>query len=232
MLFRLATASARWTLLAVALWLAAPAARAQVAPPTYKGGLTLTKPPAPWRFDLVGGRQFFGRLDLIQGRLRIPGSFNWSASLSYGWRSDNRFTVTYVNQPSELRLNSYGPFEGLVGDRRLTDLTVHYILAGSIQEFPTDGPVQPFVGGQLGLVVFDPRSARFGSETRMAASLTGGFRGNLTGPLGWKVQTMLLMPILWTEGGLFCGPGGCSIGLAGGSAILQMNANAGLTVSF
>jgi hypothetical protein len=206
--------------------------QAQVVPPTYKGGLTLTKPVAPWRLDIMGGHQFWGGLDIVQGRLRIRESFNWSGSLSYGWRSNNRFTVTYINQPTELRLNSYNPFEGVVGDRRLTDLNVHYILAGSIQEFSTHSSVKPFAGVQAGLVIFDPSSPRYGTETRFAVSATGGACGTIAGPLGWKVQAMLLVPILWTEGGLFCGPGGCSIGLSAGSAIGQVQTNAGLTVSF
>ncbi len=180
----------------------------------------------------MGGHQFWGGLDIIQGRLRIRDSFNWGGSLSYGWRSNNRFTITYVNQATELRLNSRNPFEGIVGDRKLTDLTVHYILLGSIQEFETGSPVRPFAGGQAGIVIADPLNPRYGTETRFAVGLTGGVRGPISGPLGWKIQASLLMPILWAEGGLFCGPGGCSIGVGGGSAIAQVHTNAGVTLSF
>lgn len=232
MTFRAATDSILRLSGLVSLWLMVLTVQAQPVPPTYKGGLTLTRPVAPWRLDILGGHQFWGGLDIIQGRLRIRESFNWSGSLSYGWRTNNRFTVTYVNQPTELRLNSYGPFDGFAGDRKLTDLTVHYLLMGSIQEFSTGGPIRPFAGVQAGMVVFDPSSPRFGTETRFAVGVTGGACGTIAGPLGWKVQAMLLIPILWTEGGLFCGPGGCSIGLASGSAIGQVHTNAGLTVSF
>lgn len=221
-------------LLFIGLWQMAPDLLAQTVPPTYKGGLTLTEPAkiSPWRLDLMGGYQFFGSLRLVEGRLRIRDSFNWGGSLSYGWRSNNRFTITYINQPTELWLDSYGPVGGFVGNRRLTDLNAHYVLLGSIQEFPTDGPVQPYAGAQAGLVVFDPINSRYGSETRFAFSLTGGARGKFAGPLGWKLQASLLLPVLWTEGGLFCEPGGCSIGLASGRAIVQMNTNAGITISF
>lgn len=232
MTFFFASQSVRRLWLLLIVWLGALTVQAQMVPPTYKGGLTMTKPARPWRLDVMGGRQFFGRLDLIQGRLRIPGSAVWGGSLSYGWRNNNRFTITYLNQPTELRLNPNNPFEGTLGDRRLTDLTVHYLLLGTLYEFETASPVQPYAGVQAGMAVFDPISPRFGSETRLAVGVTGGLRGSLSGPLGWKVQTMFLMPILWTESALFCGPGGCSIGIAGGAAIVQMNATAGLTVSF
>lgn len=232
MTFRPPTGFDYWLLLLVGLLSTTLTVLAQPVPPTYKGGLTLTKPTSPWRLDVMGGHQFWGRLDIIQGRLRIPGSVNWSGSLSYGWRSSNRFTVTYVNQPTELRLNSAGPFDGIVGDRRLTDLTVHYLLLGNLYEFSTAGPLQPFAGVQAGMVVFDPKNTRFGNETKFAFGVSGGVRGRISGPLGWKAQAMLLMPILWTEGGVFCGPGGCSFGLAGGLAVVQMHTNAGVTVSF
>jgi hypothetical protein len=220
-----------WLLLLVLLPSALPA-RAQGVPPTYKGGLTLTEPAKAWRLDLIGGHQFGGRLELIEGRLRLREGFVWGGAVSYGLRNNTRFTVTYLNQLTELRLNASRPFDGFAGDRRLADLTVHYILLGSLREFTTSGSLRPYAGGQAGLVVFDPRSARFGSETRLAVGLTGGVRGALAGPVGWKAQTMLLLPLLWTEGGLFCGPGGCNLGLASGTAIVQMNLTAGLTYSF
>lgn len=234
---RLAIQLARWLFLPLLILLGqiTQTVQAQAVPPTYKGGLTMTRPVSPvrpWRLDVMGGRQFFGRLDIIQGRLRIPGSAVWGGSLSYGWRNNNRFTITYLNQPTELRLNPNNPFEGTLGDRRLTDLTVHYLLLGTLHEFQTASPVQPFAGVQAGMVIFDPVSSRYGSETKLAFGVTGGLRGPISGPLGWKAQAMFLMPILWTEGALFCGPGGCSIGIAGGSAIVQMNTNAGLTLSF
>jgi len=206
--------------------------QAQTESLTQRGDLTPTKSASAWRLDVSGGYQFFGGLRLIQGKLRIEDSFSWSAALSYLWRSNNRIILTYINQPTELWLNAYGSFEGKVGNRRLSNLTVHYILLGSLQEFSVAGPIRPFAGAQLGIATADPKSSRWGTETRWAVSVTGGVRGMITSLLGWKVQATLLVPILWTEGGLFCGPGGCSIGLAGGSAILQMHTHAGLTFSF
>ncbi|AQG81985.1 hypothetical protein [Spirosoma montaniterrae] len=206
--------------------------QAQTVPPTYKGGLTFTKPAPTWRLDVTGGYQFFGSLRLNEGRLRLLDSFNWSGSLSYRWRETDRFMITYINQPTELWLQPYGNFNGTQGDRRLTDVNIHYVLAGNVREFAIDGPVHPFAGVQAGLVVFDPVSRQFNNETRFAMGVTGGAVGSLGGPLGWKIEASLLMPILWVGGGVFCGPGGCNLGLSGGSAILQMHTNAGLTLSF
>jgi hypothetical protein len=219
---------AAWLL--AGLSLAVAPAQAQPVPPTYKGGLVLTKPAAPWRLDVTGGYQFFGALRLNEGRLRLSDSFNWSGSLSYRWRDTDRFVVTYIHQPTELRLRPNGT--GLGGDRRLTDVRVHYVLAGNLREFATAGSVRPFAGGQAGLVVFAPVSPQYGNETRFAVGLTGGATGPLAGPVGWKAEASLLMPILWVGGGVFCGPGGCSLGLSGGSALVQLHTNAGLTLSF
>ncbi|MBO0936387.1 hypothetical protein J2I47_07485 [Fibrella sp. HMF5335] len=101
-----------------------------------------------------------------------------------------------------------------------------------MQEFSIPGPVQPFAGGQAGIVIFDPQNPRFRDETKFAVSLTGGVRGAIAGPIGWKAQATLLMPILWVGGGLFCSTGGCNIGITSRTVIPQLNANAGLTVSF
>ena len=220
----------RWLGALVGFGLTVVTAQAQPVPPTYKGGLVLTKPTSPWRLDATVGYQFLGSLRLNEGRLRIEDGINWSGSLSYRWRDTDRFTLTYINQPSTLWLRPYG--SGIRSDRRLTDLRVHYILAGNLREFTTAGSVRPFAGGQVGMVVFSPESRQYGNETRFAVGLTGGATGPLAGPLGWKVQASMLMPILWVGGGVFCGPGGCSLGLSGGSAIVQLHTNAGLTVSF
>lgn len=230
--FRLAINSVRWLPLPISLWLIALTVQAQPVPPTYKGGLTLTKPVVPWRLDATGGYHFFGGLRLNEGRLRLLDSFNWSGSLSYRWRGTDRFMVTYINQPTELWLRPYSIYRGTRGDRRLTDVTVHYVLAGNMREFATAGSVRPFAGVQAGLVVFAPVSRQFASETRFAFAFTGGATGKFAGPLGWKVDASLLMPILWVGGGVFCEPGGCSLGLSGGSAVVQLHTNAGVTVSF
>jgi len=217
-------------LLLAGLGLTSTTAYAQPVPPTYKGGLVLTKPTSPWRIDLTGGYQFLGSLRLNEGRLRIEDGFNWSGSLSYRWRETDRFTVTYIQQASTLWLRPRGA--GIGGDRRLTDLRVHYVLAGNLREFTTAGSVRPFAGGQVGMVVFAPESRQYGNETRFAVGFTGGATGPLAGPLGWKAEASLLMPLLWTGGGVFCGPGGCSLGLSGGTAVVQLHTNAGLTVRF
>lgn len=217
-------------LLVAGLGLTWQIAQAQPVPPTYKGGLVLTKPASPWRIDLTGGYQFLGSLRLNEGRLRLEDGFNWSGSVSYRWRDTDRFTVTYIQQASTLRLRPRGV--GVGGDRRLTDLRVHYLLAGNLREFATAGSVRPFAGGQLGMVIFAPESRQYGNETRFAVGFTGGATGPLAGPLGWKAEASLLMPLLWAGGGMFCGPGGCNLGLSGGTAVVQLHTNAGLTVRF
>lgn len=63
---------------------------------------------------------------------------------------------------------------------------MQYILLGSLQEFSLPGPVQPFAGGQAGVVMFDPQDPGFRNETRFAVSLTGCVRGPIAGPLGWR----------------------------------------------
>ena len=214
----------------IGLCLMAVAGAAQPVPPTYKGGLVLTKPASPWRLDATGGYQFLGALRLNEGRLRLEDGFNWSGSLSYRWRDTDRFMVTYIYQASTLWLRPYGT--GIRGDRRLTDIQVHYLLAGNMREFATAGSVRPFAGAQAGMVVFAPQSRQYGNETRFAVGLTGGATGPLAGPLGWKVEASMLMPILWVGGGVFCGPGGCNLGLSGGSALVQLRTNAGLTIGF
>ncbi len=83
-----------------------------------------------------------------------------------------------------------------------------------------------------GLVILDPKTRQYSAETRAAFGLQGGVRGRIIAGLGYKAQAMLLTPVQWTGGGLFCGTGGCDVGFSSGSSIIQLALDAGLSLRF
>jgi hypothetical protein len=174
-----------------------------------------------------GGYQFWGGLDVYEGELCITESANWGTSIGYHVQPEVRFEIMYINQPTELTITRH--FSGT--NDKLFDMTVHYIMVGAMYEVPTDGKVVPYGGVMLGATGFVPEG-NVGDEWLFAFSLNGGAKVYLSDRVGFRGQLHLLMPIQWAGGSIFCGSGGCSAGVTGGTAIVQGAVTGGVFVEF
>lgn len=178
------------------------------------------------------GYQFWGgvegfMLDGTPAEFCIKDAGNWGGSIGYRVEQNIRFELAYFNQSTTITARQLAT--GVTSD--LFDATIQYIQAGAIYEAPSAArKITPYGGLTAGLVNFNPDLTGVSSEWRFAFGLNGGVKIYLSDSFGLRGQGSLLIPIQWGSGGIFCGSGGCSVGVTGGSAILQGAVTGGLFV--
>ena len=189
-----------------------------------------------WEIGGYYGHQFWGSSDITYsvgssfrpGKMRIPASSNWGGSLGYRVRSDALFEIVYLQQNSRLEFE-----DGVTGfAENLFDMAVHYIQAGGSYEVDTGGNMRPFGGVLIGATVFDPKESNISSEWRLSFGIGAGVKVYLSERVGIRGQGHLLFPVQWGSGGMFCGTGGCNVGVGASTTIAQGEVSGGLFLAF
>ncbi|MDH4069213.1 MAG: porin family protein, partial [Ignavibacteria bacterium] len=157
-----------------------------------------------------GGYQFWGGIEGFS-QTGVPTEFcikdagNWGGAIGYRVEENIRFELSYLNQSTTITARNIAT--GTTSD--LFDVTIQYIQAGAMYEAPTAGRrLTPYGGLTIGLVNFNPDLGGISSEWRLSFGLNGGLKVYLGESFGLRGQTSLLIPVLWTSGGIFCGTGG------------------------
>lgn len=179
-----------------------------------------------------GGYQFGGKADVrlnnIPGDLKIKSSGNFGLAVDIPVRSGAFAEILFMHQPTVLRFEPIRDGE----NQDLFDFSVSYFHAGTLYEMRNNGPVWPFATLTIGATWFNPHGAGIDSEWRFSGALGIGAKTLLTQQLGLRLQGHFLVPFFASGGGIFCGLGGCNVGLTAGSTILQGSVSGGLFYAF
>jgi hypothetical protein len=109
-------------------------------------------------------------------------------------------------------------------------MATEYYHIGGLYEIETGGAAMPFTSMTLGATRFAPDSGLYDSEWKFSAALGLGIKIPVGERFGIRFQARMLIPFLWASGGLWCGTGGCSVGVGGGSSFVQGDVLAGFTI--
>jgi hypothetical protein len=114
--------------------------------------------------------------------------------------------------------------------KKLFDMAIEYLQIGIVRPLQM-GKVQPFGIVGIGAASFSPDDTKFGTEWLFAAHLGGGAKIFLSESIGVRLQGRILLPMSFGGGGLWCGTGGCSVGVGSYSTFVQFDFNAGIVIS-
>lgn len=187
-----------------------------------------------------------------------PASAQLEASFSYGYRFGGSLPVWVDNSYGELRVNESDAFTGdvryrvggttltasytrqssavdLVGsgffDReKLFDANIEYITVGGCRGAYSNTGFNPFTCMELGVGLLTPQVADLLNEVKLSAKLSGGFNYFFTERVGLRMSLGLLTPLQFGSAGIFCGSGGCNIGVGSSSQIVQGDLSGGIVV--
>ncbi len=197
----------------------------------YRSARPVRAPQQEPRYEIsaFGGYQFGGHLDVVlngttPGRLSIADHGNYGMAFDVRVRPGVLGEFLYLRQPTTIY---FQPVNGVKSE--LFPAHVAYYQLGGLYEVPT-GRVRPFGSLSLGITHFNPKQVGTSSEVRFAMTAGLGFRAFLTERIGVRGQVHLLLPFQWYGGGIFCGGGGCSVGVSSGSAIVQGQVSGGVVV--
>ena len=114
------------------------------------------------------------------------------------------------------------------------DMDVQYLQIGGIVSYPDATRVIPYFGLTVGAARFSPDAPGLDDETKLAASIAGGFRVPITDHFAVRLDLRAFVSVLDTDGDLFCvSDGGATCNISAKSdTFLQYSAALGVTVGF
>ncbi|MFV1983080.1 MAG: hypothetical protein ACC657_06020 [Thiohalomonadales bacterium] len=133
-----------------------------------------------------------------------------------------QITLLYSQQKTNMITFEPGVTNPLFG------VDVEYFHIGGNQIWIKD-KMRPFFGATIGGTHFSPEG--YNSTTKFSFSIGGGSKFFLTKRIALMIGARGYMTFFSDSSAVFCGPGGCLISISG-SAMFQLEANAGLTFRF
>ncbi len=120
-----------------------------------------------------GGFPTDGFVSIPDGKLNIDSNIGYGVEVGFTPNGNTWFELTYMRQSSDVR------FDPSVGTCTLTTcssgISTNYIHAGARWEFGQRN-IKPFIGGGLGVTIFDPSAPGLGSSTDFSLSAEAGIR--------------------------------------------------------
>jgi hypothetical protein len=174
----------------------------------------------------LGGYQWGGTLQGYYGEAKLNDAGSWGIALDIPVNPDVYVELIYTRQVTDMIYREYGT--GNPAEEKF-DLAVEYYQIGGLYTMAKDGP-KPFGTMTLGTTRFAPQSSSYGSEWMFSVALGIGVLVPVSERIGLRTHARLLLPFMYTGGGLWCGGGGCSMGVYGGSAVVQGDIALGIVI--
>jgi len=191
--------------------------------PSYNQGRRATR-----GIELAGlyGYQFGGSLYTSDGDVNIIDTGAWGVELDVPVPKGIQAVLLYQRQDTQLERKNK-----ITGNKStLFDMSVNYFQIGAIKGIKR-GNVMPFGMFTLGATLFEPVGSRYDSAWLFSVNLGLGVKVYASERVGLRLQFNLLMPIQWAGGAIFWSPGsGSSVGITGGTAVVQGFAGGGLFI--
>ena len=118
---------------------------------------------------------------------------------------------------------------GLTED--LFDMNVHYFRVGGVWELHT-GKARPFAALTVGVTLLDAKVATRSDEWLASFTFGGGGKFDLSESVGIRLQARLLVPLIFSGGGLWVGTGGAGISVGSTAPFVQFDFTTGVYIRF
>jgi hypothetical protein len=163
------------------------------------------------------------------GRLEVADALGYGAEVGFSPNGRSWFELTYMRQDSDL---TFRPNNG--GASTSAGFATNYIHVGGRQEFGVSPRIHPFIGGGLGLTVYDVKEQGFGTNTQFSMSLAGGARMSLgkSDKVGLRLNLRGWFSFVPSGTyGTWCGFYGCFV-TEGTASVTQGEVSGGLVFKF
>ncbi len=175
----------------------------------------------------LGGYQWGGTFKGYYGEAKLNDAGNWGVALDIPVHGSDAFVeLIYTRQVTDLTYREYG--SGNPAEEQF-DIAVEYYHIGGLYTVDKDGP-KPFGTMTFGATRFAPQDSAYSSEWFFSAAFGLGVIVPVSQRIGIRTHVRLLLPFMYSGGGLWCGGGGCSMGISGGSAVAQGDVALGLII--
>ncbi|MGH7741420.1 MAG: outer membrane beta-barrel protein [Candidatus Eiseniibacteriota bacterium] len=194
--------------------------------------------PATAGAQLRGDRELTGQVGWMWGGTQeytssyqsLPlGDVHANANLTYGgaltYYEHNYlgYEFAYNYQSTDLIIRPRG-----YPEQKLTDLTTQYLQINGLRLSPMSPKAEGIVLGGLGATVYSAKG--YSSAWLFSLGVGVGARIHLNSRTALRLQTRVLIPMRFDTGSFYFGSNGSSVSVSGGTAIIQGEATAGLSI--
>jgi hypothetical protein len=174
-----------------------------------------------------GGYMTYSSVAVREGDLKFKDGPNYGFGLDVGIQRGVFVEINYTQNQTQARLQR---FSGINED--LFDMNTHYFQIGAQYEFRRS-PKQkafPYTLATLGATLFDAKDASLNDEWRFSIAFGGGGKFYLSDKIGMRLQARILMPLNFSGAGMWCGTGGCSVGVGSWATLVQFDFTVGVFI--
>lgn len=176
---------------------------------------------------------YYGNNSYFEGK--VKDGFRWGGGVEFMLGRNQGIELQYLRQDTEAPTTYRTSFSGPIQNTRF-DLGINYIMLNSNRYFGTGQRVEPFLGGGIGLGIFnvdDPdRGGGSDSGSKFTWQIRGGTNLWLSPAVGLRLQASLISVIQAVGGGLYFGTGGSGVSVNSYSTIYQFGLGGGLVIKF
>jgi len=170
------------------------------------------------------GFQYGGKLSNGIGEFKTKSSANYGVNIEIAHEKlPVNITFYWLQQNTT---GNYDPFNG--PERDLFEMVNDYYQIGITKNLKEGTNVIPFTMFTIGAANFTPQDATISNELVFSATLGAGVKIYFSERIGLRLHAKLLMPFQWGGGGLWCGTGGCGIGVGASTSFVQGDIGGGL----
>ncbi|MCK5210740.1 MAG: hypothetical protein KAQ79_22070 [Cyclobacteriaceae bacterium] len=170
-----------------------------------------------------GGYMMTTNVPVAQGDLQIKDVPDYGLGVDITMKRGTELEFLWISAQTHVKLKEYP--SGFTKD--LFDMNVHYFQVGVVQEMGR-GKARPFIAFTIGATLFDAKDATLSDEWLASLTFGGGGKFDLSKSFGIRLQARILMPLIFSGGGLWCGTGGCGVGVGSWTPFVQFDLTAGV----
>jgi Outer membrane protein beta-barrel domain len=174
-----------------------------------------------------GGYMTYSSIAVREGDLKFNDGPNYGFGLDVEIQKGIMVELNYTHQQTTARLRRF-----IGGEEPLFDMNTHYFQIGALYEFRKSSKQKafPYTLATLGATLFDAKDPSLSDEWRFSVAFGVGGKFYLSEKIGLRLQTRLLMPLTFSGGGMWCGTGGCSVGVGAWTSLVQFDFTAGVFI--
>lgn len=174
-----------------------------------------------------GGYMMTTSIPVREGDLQIKDVPDYGLGVDITMRRGIQLELLWISAQTHVKIKRYP--SGFTED--LFDMNVHYFQVGGVWEMGR-GKARPFGAFTVGATLFDAKDATRSDEWLASFTFGGGGKFDLSESIGIRLQARILVPLIFSGGGIWVGTGGASIGVGSTAPFVQFDFTAGVYIRF
>ena len=172
-----------------------------------------------------GGYMMTTSVPVREGDLQVKDVPNYGLGADIKIQKGIQLELLWITEQTNVKIKRYP--SGIT--ENLFDMNVHYFQVGAVWEMGR-GQARPFAAFTVGATLFDAKDATRSDEWLASITFGGGGKFDLSKSFGIRLQARVLMPLIFSGGGLWVGTGGVGVGVGSWTPFVQFDLTAGVYI--